>query len=358
MSHHKSTGPVTSTTSHIAPVEADGIVLHWGNVAGDHTPPYAANSSPITVTASITTSSGSHNVTWAGQPNVTIAGGSLATSDPIGWVVAGGTVSVTATVTSSGNVPTMEGYSDGTGAYLVGPLAITGGTPTPDTTDRWLFLGNSVSEGVGDTLHGRSGQDGTGGYPERLATKADVAYLNAAASGERLGQLPAAWAARVGDTLAEHCSHALIAYIVNDIQVYTATELADTHAEYWGTLTATVPNVYAVTCLPRTGTDGTTIAAGATERQAWNAWLRDGAPAYYQAMFSRWQGRPTGDASADTLRIGETGDGRTHPLAGILDAAAVVAGTNPDHWKPGYTSDGVHPNTTGHAAIATALNLP
>lgn len=360
VAHHKSSGSVTSTTQHTAPVEADGLTLHWGNVVGNHTPVYAANATPITVEATISTDSGTHTVTWGGLTEITIAGGEIVESDPVGWVAAGGTVSVTATVSGAGDVPTMEGYSDGTGAYVVGPLAVTGGIPTSASNPRWLFLGDSITEGVGDNLHGRSGQEGTGGYAERLAAANDVAYLNAAASGERLDQLVTAWPSRVSDGLAALCSRALVGYVVNDITVYTAAQLADTYIEYWGNLIDLIPDVYALTCLPRTGPDGTTVAAGATERAAWNAWLRDGAPGYYQAVYSRWQARPTGDASADTKRIGETDDvGGVHPLAGVLDIAlAATSVSTPNTWKAGWTSDGVHPNPTGHAGIASAVALP
>ncbi len=361
VSHHKAVGPVTSTTEHIAPVEADGLVLHWGNVLGDPIPTYVSNPDPITVTASITTDSGTHPVTWGGLSSVTIAGGALAASDPVGWVTAGGTIAVTATVTSTGSVPCLSGWSDGTGAYLVGPLAITGGTPTPDTTHRWLILGDSVSEGVGDDLHGRSGQFGTGGYPERLATKAGVAYLGAAASGERYAELDSDWTARVGDTLASRCDSAFVGYGINDILVYTAAQNSTAFIERWHFLkTKGIGRIYQATILPRTNAAGTVVDGDPTQRNAFNAWLRDGAPGYWQGVYSRWQARPTGSMAADTYRIGGSDPvGGMHPLDGVLDVHAVAAGTSdPNLWKPGWTSDGVHPNATGHAAIAAALDLP
>jgi hypothetical protein len=44
-----------------------------------------------------------------------------------------------------------------------------------------------------------------------------------------------------------------------------------------------------------------------------------------------------------------------HPLTGVLDVAAAVTDTTTTWaWKAAYTADGIHPNATGHAAMATA----
>lgn len=44
---------------------------------------------------------------------------------------------------------------------------------------------------------------------------------------------------------------------------------------------------------------------------------------------------------------------------GFIDAAtAASTGTDTSIWKAGYTSDGLHPNGTGHAAIAAAITIP
>jgi lysophospholipase L1-like esterase len=65
----------------------------------------------------------------------------------------------------------------------------------------------------------------------------------------------------------------------------------------------------------------------------------------------------------DWIRAGAPTDGMTagdpgHPLFGYLEVADLAEPTrNAGIWRPGYTNDGVHPNTTGHLALMAAVDL-
>lgn len=361
VAHHKSTSPQTHGTPHPLAADAEGFRVALGNVAWNLVLPYGAGPNPVTYTGSITVRGTVHPLAWSGEPSVTVAPGAIAMSDPVDtWGAAGETMTVTIGATATGTVPTMEGYSDGTGIYLTGPLAVIASTPDATPQPRWLILGDSTIEGVGDNLGGRSGQYGTGGYVNRALDTAGHAYLNAAASGERWNQLDATtYTGRIG-TLHAYADRALVGYCINDILVYTTAQTATNYLGRWKDLrTKGLAEVYQVTVLPRTGADGTTVAEGglgSVERNAWNAWLRDGAPGYVFSGNGLWYHRATGDVQADTIRIGQTYGGNTHPLTGVLDVAAMAANpAAPNQWKTGYTLDGVHPSPAGHAAMAAEM---
>lgn len=365
VSHHKSQSPTTSTTPHVMATDAQGIRLAVGNVTGSGGGVYAVGPNDVLWSATVTVRGVTRAVTWSGADQITVTPGQIATSDPVeAWAAQGETVQVTMTgiAPSGGTVPTMEGWSDGSGGYLAGPLAVIADTPDATAEPRWLLLGDSVTEGVGDDLGGRGGTYGTGGYFARILDQRGEAYLNAGASGERYMQLDGLWDARIG-ALAAYCDRAIVGYCINDLMAYTATQNADAFIERWHGLLQRGLRVWQVTVLPRTNADGTVPDTGSgrdAERAAWNAWLRDGAPGWWQAQYGRWQASPTGSTAADTVRIGGTDPaGGPHPLAGVLDVAAIASPPgSPDVWRTGWTQDGVHPSPTGHAGLAAALDLP
>jgi hypothetical protein len=110
--------------------------------------------------------------------------------------------------------------------------------------------------------------------------------------------------------------------------------------------------VYQTTITPRTtSTDGwatvanqTVVAGCGQPRTDLNAWLRAGAPV---------------NGSGTPVAIGTAGAVPCPYLTGIYDAAATVEdATDPTKWKAAtvLTGDGVHPNATGHALMAAAIN--
>ena len=133
---------------------------------------------------------------------------------------------------------------------------------------------------------------------------------------------------------------------VADVQVNAITAWAWNEAEG--------PRVWQATVSPSAdSTDGWTTLEGQTPRaalpyrQAFNEWLRDGVPLA--------GGAPAEVGDPDAVRAGEDG----HLVAGIIDQAAQVESEpgsgilRVDHGP--LTSDGGHPNATGHGLMAAAL---
>ena len=122
---------------------------------------------------------------------------------------------------------------------------------------------------------------------------------------------------------------------------------------FWGYLASTGKLVSQATFKPYTSsTDGWVTVENQTPggvnptRLAWNAWLRDGAPLIAGAAAA------TGTTDPAAVRVGSAG----HPLDAVLEVAdALESSRDSGVWTPGYTSDGLHPNPTGHAAAAAGF---
>ena len=153
-------------------------------------------------------------------------------------------------------------------------------------------------------------------------------------------------------------THAIIAWGYNDLNGAWANSSRDVEWVQrraiisWTWIRAEVPLLWQATISPNTtSTDGWTTVGGQTPieslpyRQAYNDWLRDGAPL---------SGAEPVAVGGVGLRAGDDG----HPLVGIIDQAAEISTTpnsgifRTDHGP--LTLDGGHPNMVGHELMSTA----
>jgi lysophospholipase L1-like esterase len=152
---------------------------------------------------------------------------------------------------------------------------------------------------------------------------------------------------------------------INDLSgVITLAALQVLGIAAWFDFARYSARVWQTTITPHTSSSDTwATAANQTPftnnaiRIAYNDWIRDGAPMLNGVAVA------AGSSAPGTIRAGAAG----HPLAGYFEVADAVevdsAGTltrNGGRWKVGsvYTTDaqGIHPNSTGAAAMAPAID--
>jgi lysophospholipase L1-like esterase len=191
-----------------------------------------------------------------------------------------------------------------------------------------LFVGDSKGMGVGSDFAGSL----TGDYGEACSVLgSEFAYINCCIGGDRVSRFVASYARRA--SRAAYCSHAFSNYGINDLRnSRTPVQIQDDLQYMSGRLKRPI---YQLTVAPATlltpSTDGWTTLAGQTieasdtVRQTLNTWLRT-VPDPFLAVF-------------DTASIMES---------------AIEAGK----WVPGYTSDGIHENAVGYAAIRNSNLIP
>ncbi len=158
--------------------------------------------------------------------------------------------------------------------------------------------------------------------------------------------------------LLDGCTHAMVGLGRNTL---TATAVDDANGiavlsvALWNWLKRRGMRVYQTTTTPHTTSSddwvttlNQTVADAPTEanRVIWNTWLRDGAPLLAGAYIVAGTNNPA------AVRAGEAG----HPLTDVIETATPIeSALNSGIWKAAYTVDGIHPNTTGHTAMSTAL---
>lgn len=385
-SNNKSNGSHTGGTAkynHLFTRSAYGIQLVFSNwVAGtSNTEMDAWND--IVVGAAVELNGTVMPVTFGGKRRTTISPGGTVVSDPIGIDVPKGATMSTRTFVEVGagqffplgNIPQQssgEGnnYATPTGAdltstgsasltgvatggpYAFGPSAILAQVIDPDKPVVGI-VGDSIANGTGEVSAAQ------GGFIQRSLGN-NYSFQKVAYPGEAL---LSGWAAPNGLNRRRRVALMALCGVTHIITDYTVNSLGTTTlqvdaAAVWVSLArVATQGVYATTLTPQTtSSNGWTTAAGqavadATKegrRLAFNAWLRDGAP-----LSAAFAPVAPGTITAGTRRAGEPG----HPLAGYFDAAD-LAETARDSgiWKPNYTADGTHPNATGHAALALAID--
>lgn len=322
-------------------------------------------------------------ITFGGNRTVVISPGGTAISDPVGIEVTKGATFSTRTFVqvSTGqtfpinNIPTAssgEGNNYGTtvGADLTdvgaasltgigtnqlvfGPAAILGQVIDPDRPVIGI-LGDSIFGGTGDSSFA------FGGLAQR-ALNNNYSFQKVAFPGEALkGWLGSSGygdtrCRRVGLLALVGCTHIVTDYTVNSLA--TTTIQADA-VKAWRVMAKIAPGqVFVTTLTPQTTTtDGWATTGNQAiqypsdrepRRLAFNAWIRDGAPINASDV-----PQSVGATGAGIVRFGEAG----HPVRSFFEVADLAeTARNSGIWKAGYTSDGTHPNATGHAALAAAI---
>lgn len=322
-------------------------------------------------------------ITFGGNRTVVISPGGTAISDPVGIEVTKGATFSTRTFVqvSTGqtfpinNIPTAssgEGNNYGTtvGADLTdvgaasltgigtnqlvfGPAAILGQVIDPDRPVIGI-LGDSIFGGIGDSSFA------FGGLAQR-ALNNNYSFQKVTFAGEALtGWLGSSGygdtrCRRVGLLALVGCTHIVTDYTVNSLA--TTTIQADA-VKAWRVMAKIAPGqVFVTTLTPQTTTtDGWATTGNQAiqypsdrepRRLAFNAWIRDGAPINASDV-----PQSVGATGAGIVRFGEAG----HPVRSFFEVADLAeTARNSGIWKAGYTSDGTHPNATGHAALAAAI---
>lgn len=252
------------------------------------------------------------------------------------------------------------------GGNVFGPTAILG-IPTGAAGIKSICMyGDSIA------VAGTNGSSGwlSGGLGQ------NVPALNVAVNTERgrrdLLEHGIHFNARVA--IGEHATNALWQYGANDVWPSATNSLAQLEAsllQFCAMKKLRSIPVFATTITPyTTSTDSWATAGNQTVfdgpqelvRQAYNDWLRDGAPYNTTTLL----GAATGSSGAGIIRAGQSG----HPLAyegcgampdctypGYIDVAdALETARNSGKWKAGHTGDGLHPNQTGYTAMATKVS--
>lgn len=364
----------TAVTRHLVVVTGSAVRFvftnHYPTSAGGATEVDGTDS--ITVRAAVEPVLGGTRipVTLNGSKDMVIPPGGCVVSDPVGIDVVRGTYIWSWTwvsVASGAKFPrgayalssgVNEGHNytasgaPGTDVTLVGsrpttineyvycPAAITVLPVSPDTPVV-AIIGDSISAGTGDNQRG---------WPE-ASLDARYSFQKVAYPSEQMSK----WVDNNGATryrrlsfLARvHVTHILALHGRNDMDL-NITVLKQQAVNYWLTL-GRYAKTWAHTITPYTSsTDAwatvanqTPFGTSETNRIDYNTWLRDGAPINVSTKVPVLPGL-TG------TRAGEFG----HPLTGILEIADLAESSrNSGRWKANYTSDGLHPNTTGVVGI-------
>lgn len=369
------TAAVTTRSRHRATSDCADLVLCYTNMI-TLPPPEVDGPNVYTIRAAIEWGGIVLPVSFGGLRSGACDPGGLLVSDPLAvefargndfwvrtYVSASGTGIVTGNrVTYSGGEGLAVGDLTATGAgaiadssgFAYGPAAILGTAPDP-TASTFGLVGDSIASGTGDSSsYSEMAASGVvaGGFIARAMARS-FAYVSVTQGSESAQQ----WLMRHRRAaLLNTCKHWIVQYGHNDMAAgRTATQIrADlmTIARQGKTRGA---KIWLTTQTPAsTSTDGWATLVNQTtsvvnqEKQALNAWLRDGCPIDSGTLAPVNTGTSSG-----VLRAGVAG----HPVSGVLDTgAAVESSAASGMWVVGTTSDGTHPNAAGHALMAAALS--
>ena len=250
---------------------------------------------------------------------------------------------------ASAPYPNTVGTGQGPGATATGD----GFSPGSDITDSTAAVGVTVTTGfvphglvgvpanpvpavafIGDSIVMGTGDGTNNGGWTAYASNGTVPNLRLSVGGASAQ----GWA--VGHSysfpLLDYCTHALVLLGANDGMVpRTLTQFKADMTAIYTALKRRGLKVYGCTILPRTVSQSNMAAAsaffaagGSSPRGQANAWIRAGADGLLDGFFE----------TADAVETGrDTGVWVTTPTS--------------------YVSDGAHPTTAGHQAIAAAVNL-
>lgn len=254
---------------------------------------------------------------------------------------------------------------DGSG-HAYGPCAVL--TDTRERRPIVAVVGDSIAVGSGDTPPAQR----SAGYVMRAldgASIPSVRHAKLAQQGSSLqGFSSGAFGSGLWGTstpsgfnwffpLTAGATHIIHQYGVNDLYAGgTSSAAMLTLAMNWGWLAARGLSVWQTTVTPiTTSTDSWATVGNQTEyssgfqtaRIAVNAWIRGGGPLDPDDL------TPVAVGTGGALVAGDVG----HPLSGYFEVAdAAESARDSGKWKANYTADGIHPNPTGAAALALAVD--
>lgn len=248
-----------------------------------------------------------------------------------------------------------------TNGYTFSCIAAGGKPASPTPKKMVLLCGDSQTQGFAQGTYGGTTAADDYGYAQRACQSVNSPYVSIAYFGETVTDFLVGVNRQYRMPVADNIGIALVGYGWNDLKTRTAVQIETDLITCWNIWKARGAKVISATILPNTAsTDAwatlanqTLVTTGwsQTERNALNAWHRDGAPFYPG-------GAPAavGATGGGVLRIGNA----QHPVAAMADIAAAVEDTATGKWKvaasaPHYTSDGIHGSPLANAAMAAAF---
>lgn len=351
---------VTYRTKHEALCNCHTLRLVYGNFHTDDDPTRLTALSDYTINCTVEVSGRFYNVTFGGKKTITVQPSGKVVSDPIGVEFTKGQtfyVRQHIVVATSGKFPlgltglvangegmlagdqtTAATYTAPTDANSFAPLALYA-TPNAKGFKVVACIGDSISTGAGHTNVAVEGHiPGEVGFMQIAAMRAGYGYASLGMNGQRTdGFVQYKRLNRM--VLVKDCDIAICNYGTNDLANQVALQtIKDNLLDIWAALTSRGIKVYQTTITPHTtSTDAWTTTTNQTPTNASTA----------------------GGAGTDRTLLNDWI--RTIPsanLVGIIEVADVVESSrNSGLWKPGYTTDGIHPNNTGHTDIANVISF-
>lgn len=226
---------------------------------------------------------------------------------------------------------------------LFGPIQAIG-CRTNDTLPVIGIYGDSIITGAVDSASGIY-------YSYRLgwANRGIAGRIPVVQTGR--GGTAAAHVRHLRNTSMDVCNHVIIGLGTNDESGTEAT--TENNLLRWARQFKSMgPETWICTIPPKTTStdewvtvENQSITSFDSKRVSINSWIRAGAPI---------------DSSGMAVAIGTPGAitmGASHPMKNYLEVAnALESAQDSGFWKSGYTSDGIHPNQTGHIAASALLS--
>lgn len=282
--------------------------------------------------------------TYFGSPNQFFMGASSGMGTVVAWGEGCDAAANTATSDKSPGTTALTANA----ASQFCPIAVIG-----DAGAGYPFVGHwgdSIPVGLGDSA---TVVDAGRGFMRR-AMNNQIPFINACLSGDSLGN-----SQKYRLNLINGCTDVITNMGVNDLVGGATTATVEQNmSTLWQNLSKFGARVWQTTITPKTSstdvwatTTNQTPFAGNANRTAVNDWIRTGAPVNSTTL------APVAIGTGGALLAGQTG----HPLTGYFETADTVeTARNSGIWQVGsvYTTDGngLHPNSTGAAAMAAAIN--
>jgi hypothetical protein len=279
-------------------------------------------------------------------PNTTFSvktGAVIGTLGPTPFMVAScrSTTQVTKVASTSGTSQIFSNSAvTGTaisGGYALTPFAIIG-IPDKPIVSLGIF-GTSIDIGQGDTADATTGHLG---WLERDCINVNgfpLPFVNMSRDGGQTNAY-ALNSSRSRFSMMRYLTHMIFGMHTNDIEAGVALATIQANCKFaWDRARTAGCKVYHTTVIPRTtSTDSWETVANQTPIAGFE-------PGGIAQQFNAWLLTQVGTGASDGYL-----DGVVDVRSSVCDPAEVWK------WKPSHTTDGIHPNGTGHAAMAAAGN--
>lgn len=314
--------------------------------------------------ASIRIGAVAYRLTFDGLDEATVAPNSTIESDPVPvWIRADTTIeTLTYTLRDSTWVGTWQGQlpSIDWEAVGAGDQSEPGARWEPTGTENnsrgpVAMYADTVEDHRALAIVGDSISALPGTWTTNVALASEIAWQSASVGGQNILSIMADKERRFGPLALAPFTHHICQHGTNDSGGTVSVFPWQSYIDYWTWAAEQGVKVIQATQTPHTSsTDGWTTLEGQTrinwpKREAFNQWLRDGAPII--------DGEKAEPGATGALRVGEEG----HPLHAVFDAgAAVESSLGSGLWRTDIGSiagDGLHPSALGGTAVSNAFPM-